>query len=127
MFKKLVEEKIYVKVFRNRFEIIAVSGYLVVKSAVSLEAFSTSRLLIGNFSLAEQLLRNGIKEVLPKKLIKRSAAVLIHPIEMVDGGLCEVEVKILHEIAIAAGAHRVKLWEGEELTPQQATVKLENA
>ncbi|MDO6442876.1 hypothetical protein [Marinobacter sp. 2_MG-2023] len=126
MLRKLFEEKVYVKVSRNRFEIMKVSGKPVVEIVCAPEPFSTSRLLIGEFVRAEHELLNGIKKVLPKKLIKRSPAVLMHPIEMTEGGLSEVEVKVLREVAFGAGAHRVELWEGEELSPQQALEKLEN-
>lgn len=65
--------------------------------------------------------------MLPKTFIKRSPAVLIHPLEMTENGLCQVEVKILRELALGAGAYKVEVWEGEELTPSQVVEKLENA
>lgn len=71
MLRKLFEEKVYVKVSRNRFEIMKVSGESFVEVVCSPEPFSTSRLPIGEFIRAE-------------------------------------------------------LWEGEELSPQQAFEKLEN-
>ncbi len=51
----------------------------------------------------------------------------MHPLEMTEGGLSEVEAKVLREIALGTGAHKVEIWLGEELTPQQAATKLENA
>ncbi|MFE8073461.1 hypothetical protein QQM79_20585 [Marinobacteraceae bacterium S3BR75-40.1] len=124
---KLFEEKLYVKVSRNRFEIMKVSGEPAVEIVSSPEPFSTSRLLIGEFVRAEHELQQGIQKLLPKKLIKRRPKVLMHPIEMTEGGLSEVEVKVLREVAFGAGAYKVELWEGEELSPQQAAEKLENA
>ena len=125
--RKLFEEKLYVKVSRNRFEIARVTGDPAVVIVSSPEPFSTSRLLVGEFARAEHELSKGLKKVLPKALIKRSSAVLIHPLEMTENGLCEVEVKILRELAFGAGAHKVEVWEGEELTPTQVIEKLQNA
>lgn len=127
MIKKLFVERLYVKVSRNRFEIMKVSGDLAVEVISSPEPFSTSRLLIGEFRLAERHLTNGIKKVLPKKLIKKSPEILMHPLEITEGGLSEVEVKILRELALGTGAHKVEIWLGEDLTPQQVIEKLENA
>lgn len=125
--RKLFEEKLYVKVSRNRFEIVKVSGDPAVEIVSAPQPFSTLRLLVGDFSRAEHHLSTGIRKVLPKKLIKRSPAVLIHPLELTEGGLSEVEVKIFRELAFGAGAHKVKVWEGAELSPQQVIEKLENA
>lgn len=125
--RNLFEEKLYVKVSRNRFEIARVTGDPSAEIVSSPEPFSTARLLVGEFSRAEHELRKGIRKVLPKTFIKRSAAVLIHPLEMTENGLCQVEVKILRELALGAGAYKVEVWEGEELTPSQVVEKLKNA
>lgn len=127
LIKKLFTEKLYVKISRNRFEIIKVSGDLAVEVVSPPEPFSTSRLLIGEFRLAERHLSNGIKKVLPKQFLKKSPEILMHPLEMIEGGLSEVEEKILREIALGTGSHKVEIWLGEELTPQEAVKKLENA
>ncbi len=125
--KKLFEEKLYIKVAKNRFEIQKVSEQAASEVVSPPEPFSTSRLLVGQFSLAEYYLREGIEKVLPRKMIKRSPAILIHPVEMTEGGLSEVETRVFRELAFGAGASRVVIWEGESLTPEQVEEKLENA
>jgi hypothetical protein len=127
MIDKLFEELLYVKVSKNMFEIIKVSGEPVVEVITSLEPFTTRRLLVGEFSLAEHLLITGVKKVLPRRLIKRKPAILIHPLEMVEGGLSEVERRVLREVAVSAGAHKVEVWVGDELNPHQVIEKLKNA
>ncbi len=124
--KRLFEVKLYVKVSRNRFKITRISGEPAVEIVSSSEPFSTTRLLIGQFSLAEDLLSQGINKLLPKRnlIIERTPAILIQPIEMNEGGLSEVEVKILREIALGVGAHVV--WNGQELSPHQVVEKLDN-
>lgn len=127
LIKKLFTEKLYVKISRNRFEIMKVSGDLAIEVVSPAEPFSTSRLLIGEFGLAERHLSDGIKKVLPKRFLKKSPEILMHPLEMIDGGLSEVEERILREMALGTGAHKVEIWLGGELTPQEAAKKLENA
>ena len=127
MLTKLIEEKLYVKVSRNQFEIIPVSDESSTKIISSPQPFSTSRLLVGEFALAEHYLTSGVKDVLPKKMIKPSPAILIHPVEMIEGGLSEVEIKVLREISLGAGAHKVVVWDGETLTLDQVHERLESA
>lgn len=45
--------------------------------------------------------------------------------EMVDGGLSEVERRVFRELAFGAGARRMVLWVGDELTLEQVNAKLE--
>lgn len=127
MLYKFFEDLLYVKVSKNKFEIIKVSGDPVVEVITSFEPFTTRRLLIGEFTLAEYLLVTGIKKVLPRKLIKRKPAILMHPLEMTDGGISEVERRLLREIAISSGAYKVAVWVGDELNSHQVIEKLKNA
>lgn len=117
--RELLEENLYVKVSRNRSEIARVTGGPSVEIASSPVPFSNCPLLIGEFSRAERELRKGIEKVLPETLIKRSPAVLIHPLEMTENGLSQVEVKILGELALGAGAHKGEIREVKVLTPAQ--------
>ena len=51
----------------------------------------------------------------------------MHPLEMTDGGISEVERRLLREIAISAGAYKEAVWVGDELNPHQVIEKLKNA
>jgi hypothetical protein len=125
--KKPFEEKLYIRVARNRFDIRKVSGEAASEAVSPSEPFSTSRLLVGQLSLAERYLSEGIRKVLPRKWVKLNPVVLMHPVEMTEGGLSEVETRVLTELALAAGARRVVIWEGDDLTPDQAAQKLDHA
>jgi hypothetical protein len=104
--------------------IIVKENLLIIKSVksgetITLEAttpFSTKRLLVGQFSIAEKLLKSGLDQ-LSKSFI--SPIVIIHPLENIDDKLSEVEEKILKELALSAGAREVKLWIGKELTDEE--------
>ncbi|EDX87924.1 hypothetical protein ADG881_26 [Alcanivorax sp. DG881] len=45
--------------------------------------------------------------------------------EMTDGGLSQVEERVIMDMAYGAGAKRVLLWVGGELSWQEALNKLE--
>jgi len=106
----------YVRIDRNCFHVRHVESFNVhVESSAT--PFSTQRLLVGNFASAEACLTKAINAV-SKQLKKRqflAPRVLMHPREMVEGGLSEVEERVLRELGLSAGARRVEIWIGEDL------------
>lgn len=42
--------------------------------------------------------------------------VVVHPLERIDGGLTQVEERLLQELAIGAGASRAIVWQGAPLS-----------
>ena len=48
----------------------------------------------------------------------------MHPMEMYEGGLSEVEERILNELAFSAGAIKVALHTGATLTAKEAKHKI---
>lgn len=122
---RFLEFRPYVRVSRDRFDVAPVSGAAVTEIFSSATPFTSCRLLLGEFTVAQECLRRAFDRMVPKGLLKRWPAVLIHPVEMVDDGLSEVERRVFRELAFAAGARRVVLWVGDELTPEQVNAKLE--
>ena len=62
MIEKLFANTVYVKVFSNRFELKHIeSGKFEI--AVSDESFATERLLVGTFSIAENVLKRAMKQL----------------------------------------------------------------
>lgn len=118
---------LYVKVKKNRFEAKNLSTGEGWKSEVSIDPFTTERLLVGKFSSAESVLSKLIKNIQRKTFIKKSLRVIIHPIDMVDGGLPEAEERIFNELALGAGAFKVKLHLGKELSDSEAQKLLNGA
>lgn len=70
----------------------------------SKEPFTTTRLLIGKFFVAENCLKNAVKEFGATGFFKRGPKIIIQPHEFFEGGLSEVEDRVLREIALGAGA-----------------------
>jgi len=105
----------YVKIKKDSFDVrCANSGRSIVLNAT--RPFSTKPLMIGEFSVAEKLLGEAFSQF-PKSLI--SPIAVIHPLDMIDNKLSEVEEKVLHEVAMSAGARKVKIWIGDELTDSE--------
>lgn len=125
MIRKRFSNELYLKISKNRFEVKNVS---VDNAWHSVEAtdtpFTTERLLVGTFSAATPLLARLIDKAVPRSFIRRSPAVIIHPMEMVAGGLSEVEVKVFEELVLGAGAYRVVIHLGDELTNHEAQALL---
>lgn len=83
-------------------------------------SFTTTRLLVGHFKVAEELLTNLIAEVKSRGFFSPQPRLLIQPLEMVEGGLCEIEERVFQELGISAGARHVKVYIGPKLSSQAA-------
>jgi len=113
MVRQLFCSDIYVKVFLDKFEILNVnSGKRAVVEPD--EPFTTTRLLIGQFLIAEECLKKGIKQVANNAFVSKSSRVIIQPKEMIEGGLSQVEERVLLELSAGAGAFKVKVHIGHE-------------
>lgn len=105
----------YVQISKNSFTVRSVNvGESIVFDAAT--PFSTERLLIGEFSVAEKLLKKALSSF-SKSII--SPTIVMHPLEMIDEKLSEVEENVFREVALAAGAREVKLWLGKKLSDDE--------
>ena len=89
-------------------------------------AFSNQRLLVADFTAAQQLLQRAINELLPKRFLRLSLPpqLLIHPLERLEGGLSQIEERILQELGLGCGAHKLRLHLGDELDHAGVLAKL---
>ena len=91
----------YVRVKRNEIRV----RHLESNAEETFEAkppFSTARLLIGEFMVAENLLKRALRQVSKRGVLAPAPQVVIQPLEMLDGGLSEVEERVLREVAVGA-------------------------
>lgn len=123
MIKKLFTVDLYIKVRKNRFEAKNLSSNSIWETIHSELPFTTERLLVGTFSAAEPALTKLMKNITPNSLFKKSPQVVVQPMELVHGGLSEVEERTFKELALGSGAFKVVLHTGPELTDSEA-VKL---
>ena len=88
--------------------------------------FSNQRLLVADFAAAERLLQHAIGQLLPKRFMRLSLPpqLLIQPLERLEGGLSQVEERILLELGLGSGARKVRLHLGSELDNAGVLAKL---
>ena len=77
------------------------------------------RSLISDFTLAEQLLRALVRQVMGRGLFQPAPAVVMHPLGEYEGGLTQVEIRALRELALGMGASTVRVWQGPDLSDEQ--------
>ncbi len=105
-------DTIYVQVHADRFVLRNVDSAAAVEIRRD-PSFRSPRTLIGHFTSAEQEFREGLRRVRRGLL---PPWVLMHPMELIEGGLTQVESRALAELAAGSGARRVGVWTGEELS-----------
>lgn len=124
MLRNLFSNTAYIRVKRNQFHIRHIESGIEV--TVKSEApFTTERMLIGEYLNAEKTLKAALKQV-AKSWLLLPPHVVIQPLEMIEGGLCQVEDRVLRELAIGAGASKVDVWIGSELSDSDVKERLKN-
>ena len=119
----LFRNTFHVLVTRNRFRV----RHLESNREADFDAnppFTTARLLIGEFGVAEALLKRALREMLKSNFFSVGPRVLMQPLEMLEGGLSEIEHRILKELAIGAGAMKSEVWVGPRLEDAEIMAKL---
>ena len=107
---------VYVRIKRN--ELIA--RHIESKTEASeMATFTTERLLVGQFSGAENVLTKLVKKVIGNTWLKAAPSIVMHPLEMTEGGLSQVEDRVLRELATGAGGNKIKVWVGPVLTYEE--------
>ncbi len=106
----------YVQVFSNKIKVNVPSKGIVIEE---LGDFSHPRTILGQFLIGEQTLAKALAKAYPAKFIKPRPALIVHPKEILEGGLTEIEERALQEMALGAGASRAKVWQGNDLSIEQ--------
>lgn len=127
MFNQLFNSLLYVKIYKNKIVVKNLTDNSPTQMFAPDVAFTTTRLLIGNFAPAAECLKQAIKNSRSKSLFVVAPAILLQPMEMCEGGLCEIEDRVLRECGLGAGARKVVLWLGEELSNEKAIEKIKAA
>lgn len=114
---------VYVRIRRNQFRVTHVESGADT-TVVASTPFTTTRLLIGQFVAAEESLKVALKKIATGRLFAPSPGVVMHPLEMIEGGLSEIEERTFQEVAIGAGAGKAVVWVGRELSDSEVKEKL---
>lgn len=82
--------------------------------------FAHPRSLVSDFTLASELLKAFVHRVGGGGLrFMPSPAIVLHPLGEHEGGLTQIELRALREMAFGVGATEVQLWQGPPLTDEQ--------
>ncbi|MFM7313555.1 MAG: hypothetical protein ACKO0M_10380 [Cyanobium sp.] len=92
----------------------------VTHVARSSGGFSSTRLLIGAFSEAVRTFDQGIRDLQASASVRlKGSDLLLYPLELVEGGLSEVEDRVLRDLVLGIGPRRVVIWQGPELGDEE--------
>jgi len=81
--------------------------------------FAHPRSLVSDFTVGEQLLKLFIRRLCGQSIFAVSPEIVMHPQGEPAGGLTQIEIRALYEMARGAGASQVKVWQGRALTDQE--------
>lgn len=79
--------------------------------------FSHPRMFVASFELAEKLLQYGISH-LHTSGFRAAPRVIVHQLEKTEGGLTDIEDRVLRELALGAGAREVVIYLGPRINTQ---------
>lgn len=105
---------IYIKIYTNR---VVIKNLNTRKETIIDECiFSNDRYLIAEFTKLTKALELRIKEVYRESFAFFAPKVVVHPMELVDKELCEVERQILSELIENSFRTQPLLWLGKTLS-----------
>lgn len=82
-----------------------------------INGFKHPRTLLADFAVAERTLKYFIKKTVPG--FTPSPVVIIHPLDMLEGGLTQIEIRAFAELCSMVGARKVYVWIGPELNNEE--------
>ena len=108
------KSEIYARIYANRITLRLVRKNTILER-FSVPPFTSRRLLVGDFTTAEKLLAGSVKELVGRRWFALSPSILVHPVEMVEGGLSQVEERVFLELGYGARGRNVRVYVGPEL------------
>ncbi|MDP2228114.1 MAG: hypothetical protein Q8J78_11630 [Moraxellaceae bacterium] len=122
--KFLFRSTAYVRIFRNRFVVQVFPAGLQAETSA---AFSHPRLLIGDFEIAEKCLKDMITSLYKPFFLPGKPVLVMHPKEVLEGGLTTIEGRVLQELGLGAGAVKCVIWTGADLDAATLSQALEGS
>ena len=97
-------------------KVVSVGEPVSAAAARRIYPFDHPRLVISDFSAAVRLVQHALRELAGGKLVLRAPGILMQADMELEGGITEVEDRVLREIAAEAGARKVFTHFGRVLT-----------
>ncbi len=76
--------------------------------------FSHPRSMVSSFTYAEKIINHAVNE-LHGLVFQPAPRIVMHQLEKNEGGLTEIEERVLRELAIGAGAREVLVFQGAQI------------
>lgn len=78
--------------------------------------FAHPRSLVSDFTVAEQLLKAAVRKMTGKGIFSVAPRIVMHPLGDPEGGFTQIERRAIREMGLGAGASKVVVWVGRNLT-----------
>lgn len=82
--------------------------------------FEHHRSMISSYTYAEKVLQFAFKSM-QANAFQAAPRVIIHQLEKNEGGLTDIEARVLRELAFGSGAREVVVYQGDRINPRQDT------
>jgi len=103
---------IYIQVFANRFLVRNVdSGES--RDVTRNQTYASPRMLIADFTVAAKQIKDAVKSVRRRMW---APEILMHPMELIEGGVTQVEYRVFVELGVACGASKTAVYSGAPLS-----------
>ncbi len=106
MIKLFEPNPFYFRIFTNKVEVKNLKTGKIIERESPIK-FSSNRLLLADFEVAEQFFRTVISEFSGSKIFTRSLKVAMQPMELIEGGLSPTEKRAFRDSAEHIGAIKV--------------------
>lgn len=83
--------------------------------------FCHPRSFVADFYVAEKLLQHGLNQLQTSKFFKPAPRIIMHQLEKTEGGLTNIEERVLRELALGSGARDVVIYVGAKLDSEKET------
>jgi len=106
-------ETLYIRVYRKKIEIRNVKTNEEISYAIN-QTYSNNRILVADFEVFEEELRNAIKQIIKPRLIKRSLQFAFQPIDESVTEFSPVEMRVFRDSSEHAGAKEVYIFKSQK-------------
>ena len=83
-------------------------------------------MIVEDYASAEKLLSHAVRRVANTRLFVTSPVMVVHPDLELEGGLTQIESRVLRELAESCGARKVFVHYGRQLADPEINALLDN-
>ncbi len=77
------------------------------------------RTLVADFVIAELLLKHAVRSLYGGRAFMPSPEFVMHPIDDYEGGLTQIEIQALRQLALGTRARKAQVWQGPTLNDEE--------